>query len=335
MKKKVTMDDIAKIVGVSKVTVSKVFNGRYDVSEEVREKVLKVADELGYRYNPGVRTLKTGLTNNVGIITSEVFLENDENFYTGIYKQLHITAAKHEMNLILSIIRENHIRDLELPNICKENKVDGIVILGEFPEEYIQEIMRYDIPLVFVDFTIRDLEVDSIVTNNFDASYFATNYLIQKGHKKIGFVGNIKTTQSIMDRYLGYCKAMIENDLEINEEHIIKERDDLKNEIDFELGEDLPTAFICNNDKAAYVLIKKLQAKGIHVPDSCSVIGFDDVIHSIFSEPKITTMRVRKEEMAEFAINRLIKRAKDNNIPAQKVIIDADLIERESVKTIN
>lgn len=331
MAKRVTMQDISKIVGVSKVTVSKVFNNRDDISEEVRQKVLQVADELGYRYNPGVKTLKTGVTNNIGVIVSELFLERDEYFYINIYKHLYLAAESEQFNIILSVIRNTQISDLELPNICKENKIDAAVILGEFPEEYVKEIIRYQIPVILVDFTIRDLEIDSIVTNNFDASYLATNYLINKGHREIGFVGNIKTTKSIMDRYFGFCKAMYEYDLEINEDYIIRERDDFKNEIEYELGKEIPTAFICNNDKAAFDLIKKLQSQGVNVPEDCSVIGFDDVIHSTFSEPKITTIRVRKEEMAIFAVNRIIKRLKNKNISAEKVIIDADLIERESV----
>ncbi|GAA0317028.1 LacI family DNA-binding transcriptional regulator [Bacillus carboniphilus] len=331
MNKKVTMKDISDIVGVSTVTVSKVFNNRDDISEEVKNKVLQVADQLGYRYNPGVKTLKTGVTNNIGVIASDIFLERDENFYVGIYKHLLQVADEHQYNLILSVVSDNQIEDLTLPTICKEYKVDGLVILGEFPEDYIKEMMKYQLPIVLVDFTIRDLDIDSIVTNNFEASYLATNYLINKGHKEIGFIGNIKTTKSIMDRYLGYCKAIYEHDLDLNDEYIIKERDDHKNEIDYELGEELPTAFICNNDKAAYDLIKKLQAKGKNVPETCSVIGFDDVTHSVFSDPPITTMRVRKDEMAEYAINRIITHLNNKNTPSEKIIIDADLVERESV----
>ncbi len=335
MNKKVTMQDISDIVGVSKVTVSKVFNDRNDISDEVKEKVLKVADELGYRYNLGVKTLKTGVTQNIGVIVSDLFFEQDENFYVNIYKHLHQVAEHNKYNLILSVVSKIQISDLNLPNICKEQKVDGLVILGELPETYIKEIMKYEMPIVLVDFTMRDLEIDSIVTNNFDASYLATNYLINKGHRAIGFVGNIKTTKSIMDRYLGYCKAMFEYDLKVEEKYIIKERDDEKNEIFYELNDDLPTAFICNNDKAAFDLIKKLKLNSIQVPQTCSVIGFDDVTHSVFSEPKITTMRVRKDAMAEYAINRIIANLNNNDISPEKVIIDADLVERESVIEID
>lgn len=301
----------------------------------MKEKVLKVAEELGYRYNPGVKTLKTGITQNIGIVVSDLFLESDENFYVNIYKHLYQVAEEKQYNIILSVVWANQIKNLEVPNICKEHKVDGLVILGELPEDYIVNgIMNYEIPIVLVDFSIRDLDLDSITTNNFEASYMATNYLIGKGHREIGFVGNIKLTKSIMDRYLGYCKAMMENDFEVKEHYIIKERDDEKNLIDFEFGDILPTAFICNNDKAAYHLIKNLQEKGMSVPQDCSVMGFDDVSHSIFSDPKITTMRVRKEKMAEFAINKIIKHINKKTSSIEKIIIDADLVERDSVKEL-
>jgi LacI family transcriptional regulator len=328
------MNDISEIVGVSKVTVSKVFNNRDDISEEVKRKVLQVAEELGYRYNPGVKTLKTGITHNFGVIVTKIFLERYEDFYVNIFKNLMLQAEQHRYNIIPNIVRKAQIDALELPHLCKEHRVDGLVILGELPRPYIQEMMKYNIPMVLVDFTIRDLEVDSIVTNNFEASYFATNYLIEKGHKHIGFVGNIKTTKSIMDRYLGYCKAIYEHDLELKDEFTIKERDDESNELDYDLPDELPTAFICNNDKAAYDLIKKLNTKGISVPEACSVIGFDDVAHSIFSDPKITTMRVRKDTMAEFAIKRLLSHIENKHLTVEKAVISADLVERDSVSSL-
>ncbi len=334
MKDKVTMKDISDIVGVSKVTVSKVFNNRNDISEQLREKILKVADDLGYRYNPGIKTLKTGITNNIGVLVSQVFLERDENFYSNIFKKIYISAIEEDYNVILTVINNTQESNCELPIICKEHKIDGLVILGQIAEFYIQEIMKYGFPIVLVDFTYRNLELDSVVTNNFEASYFATNYLISKNHHNIGFVGNIKNTKSIMDRYLGFCKALFEHDLEVDEDFIIKDRDDNKNEIDYDIPKNLPTAFVCNSDKAAYVLIKKLKTNGYNIPDDCSIMGFDDVTHSIFSEPKITTMRVRKEEMADFSVKQILKRLKNKNTNVNKIIIDTDLIERDSVKSI-
>lgn len=334
MKNKVTMKDISERVGVSKVTVSKVFNNRNDISQEIKEKVLKVAEELGYRYNPGLKTLKTGITKNIGVLVSEVFLERDENFYSNIYKKIYCASEHNGYNVILSVVTHQQIKKLELPNICKEYKVDGLIILGEIQIDFIKEIIKYDFPIVLVDFTHRDLDLDSIVTNNFEASYLATKYLISKGHTKIGFVGNIKNNKSIMDRYLGFCKALYEFDLYFDEDFIIKDRDDDMNMIVYTIDPNQFTGFICNSDKAAYDLIKNLQEANIRVPENCSVIGFDDVTHSIFSEPKITTMHVRKDEMANYAIKQIIKRLNNNKIPTEKEIIDADLIERESVKAL-
>ncbi|SEO51702.1 transcriptional regulator, LacI family [Amphibacillus marinus] len=335
MKRKVTMQEISDIVGVSKVTVSKVFNNRTDVSDEVKQRVLKVAKELGYRYHAGVKTSKTSRLGNVGIVVPEVFLEPDENFYVHIYKHIYKEAEKLGYSTILSVINKDQLNHNDIPNICSEHKVDGLIILGELPEHYIKEsLMPYDIPIVLVDFALRDADLDSITTNNFEASYQATNYLISKGHKEIGFVGNIKTTQSIMDRYLGYCKAMMEHDYPVKEEHILKERDDDNHEVDYQIESGLPTAFICNNDKAAFYLIRSLQDMGLRIPDDCSVIGFDDNNHSIFSQPKITTMRVRKDEMARFALSKMHKYINNRKTTIDKLIIDADLIERESVKSI-
>src|SRR5690606_19311745 len=184
---------------------------------------------------------------------------------------------------------------------------------GQFDKDYVVAVEKLKIPLVCVDFYYDDLALDSIVSNNYNAGHIATKYLIHKGHQKIGFVGTVQATNSIMDRYLGYYKALIEKELPRSDAFVIDDRDRDGEMIDFKLPSDLPTAFLCNNDHVAYLLAEKLKSMSIHVPNDVSIIGFDDVIYSRISNPQITTMKVSRTYMAEQAIKLILRRIRSKD----------------------
>ncbi len=122
---------------------------------------------------------------------------------------------------IMDIVSHKDEKELKMPNMIAENKVDGVIILGQMNTGYLQMIKNIDIPLVFLDFYDDQLDVDSITSDNFYGAYTITNYVISMGHREIGFVGNIFATKSILDRYLGYYKALISNKIEYNEEWLV------------------------------------------------------------------------------------------------------------------
>lgn len=334
MKKNITMQDIADKVGVSKVTVSKALNDKDDISDKLKQEIIDTAEKMGYRYNIGNQLLQNNISNNIGILTPEVFLEKDETFYTTIFKKINTVSDNLGYNTILSVIDKEQETNLEIPIICKNRVVDGLIILGQLSKDYINKISNFKIPMILVDFFYEDIELDSIVTNNFEASYEATLHLIKNGHRNIGFVGNIKNTRSIMDRYLGYCRALLEHDLDVKEANILKERDNNNNIIKYQLPNPLPTAFVCNSDQAAFNIIQKLKENDISVPDDCSIIGFDDIYYSSISYPKITTVRVKRDDMAESAVKLILQRINDGLNSNSKNVIYTELIERDSVKPI-
>ncbi len=332
MKKNVTLQDIAEELGVTKVTVSKALSGKEGVSEDLRKKIIKTAEEMGYMMNSSAKALKTHRTGNIGIITTELFLEEDESFYTKICKNIYLEANKHMLDVIVTVLTKKEEKSLELPQMCKERKVDGILLVGQISIEYILALKKFEIPFVIVDFYYKELEVDCILTDNYFASYSATSYLIEKGHKEIGFCGNIKLTSSIQDRYLGYIKALMEHSISTSNDYLILDRNDKGEIIDIVLPEKLPTAYVCNCDRAAYELIKKLTSAKYSVPDDCSIIGFDDVQHSIISTPKITTIRVKTEDIAKYSISRIIEKITKQDSEFKRIVVDTEIIERDSVR---
>lgn len=332
--KRVTMQDVADYVGVTKVTVSKAIAGRKDISDAMKNRILEAAKELGYIYNSKGRTLKENLNYTIGIITAERYFGVEDYFYLDLYKLMNDEMDKSHFTAMFYILNSNDEKTLSIPRMVLEQKIDGLIILGQISKDYLKELSKYNYATVFLDFYSNNFNVDSVITDNFFATYELTNKLIERGHKEIGFIGNLNVTSSIQDRYLGYYKAMLENNLEIKKEWIVPDKSDDNQWIDIDFPKKPPTAFVCNCDKAAYITIKKLNELGYSVPSDISVVGFDDSIHARLSSPKITTVRVNIEEMARVAIDLVVKRIKQKDRPSGRILIKGLLVDRESVKRI-
>jgi LacI family transcriptional regulator len=335
MKSNVTMKDIALRLGVSSVTVSKALNDREGVSEELRGKIKVLAEEMGYRYNTMAKAMKEGLSYNVGVIIPERFTGmSQSSFYLDVYQ--HISRSLEELGYygILNILSSEDEEQLNLPKLYYENKVDGFIFLGQINKPYIGAIQAVDIPKIFLDFYDEQIDVDSIITDNFMGAYEITNYLVHKGHKDIAFVGNLYTTSSIQDRFLGFFKSLLEHKIELRNDYIIKDRDERGKYIEMNLPEILPTAFVCNCDQVAHNLIQKLRSHSIRIPEDCSVVGFDNDIYAVISNPPLTTIAVNVEEMAKTSARFIVEKIKDEQKKFGRVLIKGNIIYRDSVKDV-
>ncbi|NLO08413.1 MAG: LacI family transcriptional regulator [Clostridiales bacterium] len=330
MRKNITMKDIATELGVSTVTVSKALSGKEGVSDELRTLIKHKAEEMGYRYNALGKSMREGKNYNIGILIAEQFM-HEIAFYSKIYQALIKEMMRFDYFGILEIISGHEEKKCLLPNILKNNKVDGIILLGQLHRDYIIKIDNTGIPYIFLDFVDDAFNVDTIISDNVYGSYEITKYLISKGHSEIGFIGNQLATTSITDRYLGFYKAMLEHKLSIRQEWIINDRDEEGNFIDLKLPEDLPTAFVCNCDKIAYELILLLKRMNIRVPEDVSVVGYDNYIFATLSDPQITTVEVNVEAMSEMAVDSIIRRFTNSSIESSRKIISGRIIIRDSV----
>ncbi len=332
--KKATMQDIADILGISKVTVSKAINNKPGVGLELKKKILDVAIEMDYKFNSMAKALKTNRTGNMGVIISDVFFTKNEYFYTKIYYYIEMNAVAKQYNTILTILTEEDEQKKKIPLMCAEQKVDGLIILGQISYQYLSYLRKLNLPIVLIDFYYRNINLDYIVTDNFHASYVITSHLIEKGHKNIGFCGNLNLYSSIQDRFFGYQKALLEHKIKYQESYLIKERDDKGNYIDIQLPEKIATAYVCNCDKAAYLLGRKLASEGYNVPDEVSLVGFDDVEYSRMIQPNITTIRIYIEEMAKKAVKQILWRIENNTDLGKRIVIGAEIVYRDSVKDL-
>ncbi len=330
MAKKVKMSDIAERLGVSVVTVSKALSGQKGVSEEVKNKIIRLAEELGYE-KPG-ESRGSSKSYNIGVVVPEGYITKYETFYWELYQAINTSAARENSFVMLEIISGDDEYAGNPPKLLRESKIDALIIMGGMRTEYIKMIRaHYATPTVFLDFYDAEIQEDSVISNSFYGSYAMTNYLLGKGYKKIGYVGTVLSTKSITDRYLGYVKALMESGIDIRKDWVINDRNMdrvMYNEIEF--PDELPEAFVCNCDMTASKVIESLSKKGISVPKDVAVTGFDDFLHPGLCIIPLTTYAVNMDGLADSAVRNVLKKLSGIETNKGIHLIEGRLISRES-----
>ncbi|MBQ7636618.1 MAG: LacI family DNA-binding transcriptional regulator [Lachnospiraceae bacterium] len=330
MAKKVRMMDIAKKIDVSVVTVSKALTGQKGVSEEVRNKIIRLAEEMGYE-KPG-ESRGPSKSYNIGVVVPEGYITKYETFYWELYQAINTSAARENSFVMLEIISSADENEGNPPKLLRESKVDALIVMGAMKTAYLKMIRaHYATPTVFLDFYDSEIQEDSVISNSFYGAYAITNYLLAKGLKKIAYVGTPMSTESITDRYLGYLKALMEKGIEIRKDWVIDDRNmDRVMYNELKLPAEMPEAFVCNCDMTASKIIEALSQKGISVPGDVAVTGFDDFLHPGLCIIPLTTYAVNMEGLADSAVRNILKKL--NGIETNKGIhlIEGRLITRDS-----
>lgn len=337
MAKGVRMSDIAQRLGVSTVTVSKALAGQKGVSEEMRERIKALAEELGYKAPASARG-DTKRSYNIGVIMGEVYTEKYATFYWEFYQKINTCAVQENCYVILEVLDSVREKELEEPKIVQENKIDGLIILGCIQTKYLQMLKKKcRVPVVYMDFYDKQLQEDCVISNSFYGAYHMTNYLFRMGHTEIGYVGTVLSTESIMDRYLGYLKSLMEHGVQLREDWVLNDRGE-SNIYCYDtipLPRELPTAFVCNSDLTASKMVKTLQEAGYRVPEDISLVGYDDWLYPGLCDVGITTYSVNMTKMAEMGIDLLVRRIGGDNSRSDMQIIEGDIVVRESVTRRN
>ena len=323
----ITMRDLGRKLGVSAVTVSKALAGKSGVSEEVRQKIVRLAEETGY-INP--KQPAKGL--DVGILVPEAFFSGD-NFYAMFYKQLlqALTEAAHFG--ILELITADMQRDLILPNLLRSSKVDALILLGQPEENYVRLLTGQHLPVAALDFHYPAIPVDAVVGDNITGAAEMTRHLIEQGHREIGFLGNVRATSSIMERYLGFASEMLRQGLTVRPECILPDRTDDNVVTAPDLPEKMPTAFVCNCDIVGRLFIEQLRNAGLRVPEDVSVVSFDDFNNVPGSLP-LTTFRVDTAAMCRIAVERVTARCRGDETPPCRIVVGGEGVYRDSVSPV-
>ena len=336
-KKKVRLSDIAAKLNISTVTVSKALADKEGVGDELRQQIKDIAQSMGYKVK-STFNLSSGITatGNIGILIPSRFFSPNVSYYWHIFNALSTELLSHNFFSIMELLSDEAEANGTLPRMISDKKVDGLIILGQTNDRYLESLSKAYSKFILFDFYSTKLPFDSVSNDNYFCSYLMTNYVISQGHKKIRFVGNFGATTSISDRYMGFQKAMLENHLSSSVEEIIDDRDEHGALIPFKLpsAKNMPTAFICNCDETAENLITALEEKGYKVPQDISVTGFDNYLPQKKTSVELTTVYIRPEDSTRIAAELIINKITGQPYIKGRHLVSGSLIIRYSVKSL-
>ncbi len=327
MGKPVRMADIAEKLGISVVSVSKALAGKPGVSEEMRAKVVALARQMGYE--GGRAAADASGTGNIAVLVADRFFAENA-FYTQLYRALVMKSVEENFACLMEIVTQEAEQKAVLPALVTGRKVEAVIFMGNLAPAYLQAVEDTGLPCLMMDFNIPGKALDCVVSDNMDGGFILTNHLLSTGRQDIGFVGSIRATSSIMERYLGYQRALREAEIDPREEWLLEDRDVEGNFIPIKLPSQLPQAFVCNCDEVAYNLVEALRQSGIQVPEQVAVCGYDDFRFATLCQPQLTTYRVDVELMAKTAMSRLSTKIHREATSAIRFSIPGRLVVRES-----
>lgn len=335
MSERITLSEIAKHLNVSTVTVSKALRGKKGVSSTLAKAIQDAANELGYETSSR-KTRSTSAAKNVGILLPERLTSITSSFDWMLYQQVVNRLIELKYFGILEVVKQEAEQALQLPKVFNEHHVDAVILLGQMTDAYVNKIKEYGIPMLLVDFYTGDAELDSIATGGFTAMYQLTEYLHLCGHTKIGFVGKLRASSSIDDRFFGYMKSMIQhgNLMEECMKYHVSDRTVKGYSWQMKLPDEMPTAFVCNCDWVAYNLIRRLKECNYRVPEDVSVVGFDNYNVMEMNDPALTTVEIDINDMAHLVVDILIKKLEGKPYKHGLNIIQGKIIYKDSVNKL-
>lgn len=335
-RKEVTIYDIAKALNISASTVSRGLRGHPAINKKTVRKIKEAALSMGYQQNTFARNLRRNRSNTIGVILPRL----DSNFQSlvvsGIEKQVNAKG----FNLIISQSRESVEKEAANVTTMFNSRVDGLLIslaCDTCSLNHLDLFLRKGIPVILFDRVKEhaDFQFPQVVIDNVKAGYDATRHLIEQGCKRIMYVGDNLMSNVYSQRHEGYRKALKENNLPYDPDHVIittlddnsgvKVVDRMK-----ELAE-WPDGVFAANDTSAVSIISRLKNTGMRIPEEIAVVGFNNVLISRVVDPPLTTIHYPGVEIGEVAAKTLIDMMKgEETVIMKTIILDHKLIIRES-----
>lgn len=329
-----TMADVARLAGVSIATVSAVVNNKGIVSPTLTKKVQQAIEAIGFRPHAGARGLRLGRTYIIGMVMQDIA----NPFFVEVMRGVEDEAGKNGYEIM--VCDSNGQPDLELKrlNALYAQRVDGVLLATSDSYTAREMLPRNYAPIVFVDCVPIRANVACVVTDNFEASYEATRYLIGLGHQRIAVISGRLVHSTIIDRVDGYRKAMREANLPVSEEYVT--HGDSRIESGYHCGVMLlkspepPTAIFTLNNRMTLGILQAVRELRIPCPERLSVLSFDDSDWAAVSNPTLTAIQQPTYEMGKRAMELLLQSIQSagngTEIMSRRIILKSTLQIRES-----
>src|SRR5581483_3851988 len=327
-----TIREIARAAGVSIATVSRVINGRPDVSPQTREAVLRVVREHGFSTNRNARALSGGRTGLVGVTVPIV----EAAYFAVILAGAAEALYEHDMRIVLCPTLHQHEREVTLLDRLMHGTTDGaLLMLPEESNAELRALQETGYSFVVVDPRVKlDEGIPAVSAANASGARAATDHLLSLGHRRIAAISGPAEWMASSERLNGYRSALAAAGVLPDPELVVE------SDFSIESGEaaagalldlpDRPTAIFGFNDNVAIGALRAAKARGLHVPDDLSVVGFDDSEQSGLVTPALTTVRQPLAEMGRMAVSLLLRLLDHQRVEAMSIELATRLVVRDS-----
>jgi LacI family transcriptional regulator len=335
-KRKPTMKDVAKLAGVSQTTVSFVINNNPDtgIPEETKERVWAAVLDLGYRPNILAQSLRRQKSGIIGFVTDEIATTPHAG---KIFEGAQDVAWEYGKILLLVNTQNNpEIKKAAIEKLL-DHWVEGVIYATMYHRQVLPPETLWEIPTVLLDCFVEDHSLPSVVPAEKDGAYRAVNLLLEKGHRRIGFINNCDSIPASVGRLSGYKEALADFDIPFNKTLVCEYESIAEGGYQgvqcLMKVEEPPTAIFCFNDRMAMGAYDALRKLGLRIPKDIAVMGFDNQeLIAAHLYPALSTMELPHYQMGQWAAKTLIDYSGESEIinPVQHTIT-CPLIMRESV----
>lgn len=328
-----TIHDIARELHISASTVSRALNDNPRISLKTKERIKAVATNLGYRPNTLASNLRNKKSNTIGIVVPLI----NRHFFSSVISGVEDIAFKAGYNVVISQSNDLLAKEINIVQSMFSNRVDGLIIsiaMQTNSFEHLRVFKKKNIPLVFFDRAIPEIETDKIVVDDFAGGYRVTQHLVDQGYQRIAHIGGTQSLLTYQDRKKGYLEALRINGIPFDESLVII--NSLTSDEGFSAAEQLmnlphpPDAIFCGNDTTALSSMIYLRDKGIRIPQDLGIVGFSNEPFSKVVSPSISTIAQPGFEMGQKAAELLIRQIETKDRTYRTIVLPTELIIRES-----
>lgn len=331
-----SITDIAREAGCSISTVSYALSGKRTVNPATRKRILKACERLGYVPNAAARGLRMQKTETIGLLLYPTCARLFRNIFTGEVidgvEQALIDAGYH----LLIGGYSPQVKDRGLPAFIGQGRVDGVILLGSYPDEILTDLHNAPVPLLLLDSIVDHLAIDCVTTEGFAAGRQTVDYMVAKGHRRVLMLGYPLDGYNARQRRTGFEDGVKHHGLGSPDSTVITshlKHDDCFAALRERLKEsDPPTALFCENDTLARAMVERLRQEGFNVPGDLSVIGFNDDEDA--QAVGLTTFHIDRRGLGRAGAETVLARIANPAAAPVKTRLPVTLIERSTVRAI-
>jgi DNA-binding LacI/PurR family transcriptional regulator len=333
----VKMSDVAKAVGVSLATVARVIHNNGYVSEESRKRVEVVIKQLGYVPNKMAQGLKNSRSNMFGHM---VPISDVNSIFSMIGNAVDSAAGKIGYTVLTLVSQNNEEKERDHLDELIGNMVQGIIFTGSIALDTatLFRVANIGFPIVMIERPRNIPNVDQVLINNIEGAYTATKFFLEKGHRRIGYIGKVIDQKVEKDRFDGYCMALGEAGINVPND-IVKHMPEYEYSYGFDAARSIfetlspPTAILIASDMFVAGALQYFYLRGLHVPEDVSIIGYDDTLSRLMAPP-ITTVAFPLDDIGDTTMKLLMERINDKRKVSKSVTLSPVFVDRGSVKDI-